>query len=145
MWCAVHPILLRSPAPPAKKCQLMPALQQHPPPARLVLRGGQRDDLAKCLLTVCLTAAPSPHSSTLAPHPVGTAQGGQYDDLAKYLLMVRKRVKDPAIDTELAYAFAHSRDLGPLEEFVGGTHLANLQSVGDRRARQQGCSRGVAG
>ena len=59
--------------------------------------------------------------------------------------MVRKRVKDPAIDTELAYAFAHSRDLGPLEEFVGGTHLANLQSVGDRRAVQQGCSRGVAG
>ena len=55
-----------------------------------------------------------------------------YDDLVKYLLMVRKKVKDPKVDTELVYAYAQGKDLGPLEEFIVGTHLANLQSVGDR-------------
>lgn len=30
------------------------------------------------------------------------------------------------------YAYAKNKDLGPLEEFITGTHLANLQSVGDR-------------
>ena len=57
-----------------------------------------------------------------------------YDDLVKYLLMVRKKVKDPKVDTELVYAYAQGKDLGPLEEFIVGTHLANLQSVGDRYA-----------
>lgn len=59
-------------------------------------------------------------------------QSGVHDDLVKYLLMVRKKVKDPKVDTELVYAYARGKDLGPLEEFIVGTHLANLQSVGDR-------------
>ncbi|PRW61204.1 clathrin heavy chain [Chlorella sorokiniana] len=59
-------------------------------------------------------------------------EAGQHDDLAKYLLMVRKKVKDPKVDTELVYAYAKNKDLGPLEEFITGTHLANLQAVGDR-------------
>lgn len=46
--------------------------------------------------------------------------------------MVRKKVKDPKVDTELVYAHAKAKDLGPLEEFITGTHLANLQAVGDR-------------
>ncbi len=36
------------------------------------------------------------------------------------------------MDTELIYAYAKNRDLGPLEEFISGNHLANLQSVADR-------------
>lgn len=32
------------------------------------------------------------------------------------------------------YAYAKNKDLGPLEEFITGTHLANLQAVGDRWA-----------
>ncbi|PSC73488.1 clathrin heavy chain [Micractinium conductrix] len=59
-------------------------------------------------------------------------EAGQHDDLAKYLLMVRKKVKDPKVDTELVYAYAKNKDLGPLEEFITGSHLANLQAVGDR-------------
>lgn len=59
-------------------------------------------------------------------------ESGVHDDLVKYLLMVRKKVKDPKVDTELVYAYARGKDLGPLEEFIVGTHLANLQSVGDR-------------
>ena len=52
----------------------------------------------------------------------------------KYLVMVRKKVKDSKVDTELVYAYARTSQLGPLEEFISGTHQANLQSVGDRCA-----------
>lgn len=36
------------------------------------------------------------------------------------------------VDTELVYAYAKTEDMGALEEFMSGTHQANLQSVGDR-------------
>jgi hypothetical protein len=36
------------------------------------------------------------------------------------------------VDTELVYAYSRTKDMGPLEEFIGSSHLANLQSVGDR-------------
>ena len=55
-----------------------------------------------------------------------------FDDLVKYLLMVRKQLKDSKVDTELVYAYAKTNQLGPLEEFISGTHFANLQSAGDR-------------
>mmetsp|Transcript_17485 Transcript_17485/g.52457 ORF Transcript_17485/g.52457 Transcript_17485/m.52457 type:complete len:1706 (-) Transcript_17485:516-5633(-) len=60
------------------------------------------------------------------------AQTDSYEALVKYLLMVRKKVKDSKVDTELVYAYARTSQLGPLEEFISGTHQANLQSVGDR-------------
>lgn len=42
------------------------------------------------------------------------------------------RPPHPQVDTELVYAYAKNKDLGPLEEFITGSHLANLQAVGDR-------------
>ena len=48
--------------------------------------------------------------------------------------MVRKQLKDSKVDTELVYAYAKTHQLGPLEEFISGTHFANLQSAGDRCA-----------
>lgn len=60
------------------------------------------------------------------------AETGDYLDLPKYLLMVRKKVKEPAVDTELAYAYARNKELGALEEFITGQNSANLQTVGDR-------------
>ena len=36
------------------------------------------------------------------------------------------------VDTELVYAYAITKENGPLEEFISGSHQANLQSVGDR-------------
>lgn len=36
------------------------------------------------------------------------------------------------VDTELVYAYAKTGGIGPLEEFISGSHQANLQSVGDR-------------
>lgn len=49
-----------------------------------------------------------------------------------YLTMVRKKVKDAKVDSELAYAFAAQGDLAALEDFIGGSNQANLQAVGDR-------------
>lgn len=47
---------------------------------------------------------------------------------------VRKKQKDGKVDTELVYAYAKAGLMGPLEEFIGGTHQANLQACGDRCA-----------
>ena len=41
------------------------------------------------------------------------------------------------------YAYAKNKDLGPLEEFISSSHLANLQAVGDRWARGRGQGGGV--
>ncbi|KXZ42859.1 hypothetical protein GPECTOR_114g310 [Gonium pectorale] len=57
---------------------------------------------------------------------------GCYDDLVKYLLMVRKRVKEAKVDTELVYAYAKTSNMAALEEFISATHQANLQACGDR-------------
>lgn len=57
---------------------------------------------------------------------------GCYDDLVKYLLMVRKKIKEPKVDTELVYAYAKINNLGEMDAFINGSHQANLQSVGDR-------------
>lgn len=57
---------------------------------------------------------------------------GSYDDLVKYLLMVRKKVKESKVDSELAYSYCKVNNLSALEEFIAVPHQANLQSVGDR-------------
>ena len=57
-----------------------------------------------------------------------------FDELVKYLLMVRKQLKDSKVDTELVYAYAKTSQLASLEEFISGTHFANLQAAGDRCA-----------
>ena len=38
------------------------------------------------------------------------------------------------MDTELVYAYAKVGQTGQLEEFISGTHQANLQACGDRCA-----------
>jgi clathrin heavy chain len=46
--------------------------------------------------------------------------------------MVRKRARDPKVDTELVYALAKTGALAEMDTLVHGTHQANLQAVGDR-------------
>ena len=55
---------------------------------------------------------PRPQSS-VAPRPPAARQvteraktGEAYAELVKYLLMVRKKQKEPRVDTELVYAYA---------------------------------------
>ncbi|KAL0900597.1 hypothetical protein Bca101_084558 [Brassica carinata] len=55
-----------------------------------------------------------------------------YDDLVRYLVMVRNKVKEPKVDSELVYAYAKIDRLGEVEEFILMPNVANLQNVGDR-------------
>ncbi|KAL4388443.1 hypothetical protein GQ457_09G030600 [Hibiscus cannabinus] len=55
-----------------------------------------------------------------------------YHDLVRYLLMVRQKVKEPKVDSELIYAYAKIDRLGEIEEFILMPNVANLQNVGDR-------------
>lgn len=60
-------------------------------------------------------------------HKFWCLQSGSYEDLVKYLIMVRKKAKDSKVDTELVYAYAKTKQLGPLEEFISSPNQANLQ------------------
>jgi clathrin heavy chain len=42
----------------------------------------------------------------------------QYDDMVRYLMMVRDKVKDPKVDTEIVIAYAMTHKLGDLEAFI---------------------------
>jgi len=78
--------------------------------------------------------SPSPTSASGCIHTTATTgvhvlllQAGSYEDLVKYLIMVRKKAKDSKVDTELVYAYAKTKQLGPLEEFISSPNQANLQ------------------
>mmetsp|Transcript_10294 Transcript_10294/g.24653 ORF Transcript_10294/g.24653 Transcript_10294/m.24653 type:complete len:1703 (-) Transcript_10294:71-5179(-) len=60
------------------------------------------------------------------------AETGQYDDLVRFLEMARQKVKERFVDTELVYALARTNRLGDLEIFISGSHVAQLENVGDR-------------
>ncbi|WZY96091.1 hypothetical protein YC2023_068420 [Brassica napus] len=55
-----------------------------------------------------------------------------YDDMVSYLLMVRNKVKEVKVDSELLYAYAKIGRLGEVEDFILMPNVANLQTVGDR-------------
>ncbi|KAJ6350385.1 hypothetical protein OIU78_006534 [Salix suchowensis] len=51
-----------------------------------------------------------------------------YHDLVKYLLMVRQKVKEPKVDSELIFAYAKIDRLNDIEEFILMPNVANLQN-----------------
>ncbi|RDW67834.1 putative clathrin heavy chain [Coleophoma cylindrospora] len=57
---------------------------------------------------------------------------GKDDDLIKFLRMARKTLREPAIDTALAFAFARTDQLGELEDFLRGTNVADIEESGDK-------------
>lgn len=60
------------------------------------------------------------------------AEAKQYDDLVRFLEMARKKIKERFVDTELVYALAQTKRLGDLEIFISGSHVAQIEVVGDR-------------
>ncbi|GFY82277.1 clathrin, heavy chain [Actinidia rufa] len=56
-----------------------------------------------------------------------------YHDSMRYLLMVRKKTKEPKVDSELIYAYAKIDRLGENEEFILMPNVANLPNV-ERKA-----------
>jgi clathrin heavy chain len=57
---------------------------------------------------------------------------GKDTDLVKYLRMARKTLREPAIDTALAFCYARLDQLTELEDFLRGTNVANIEESGDK-------------
>ncbi|KAG0650945.1 putative clathrin heavy chain [Hyphodiscus hymeniophilus] len=57
---------------------------------------------------------------------------GKDEDLIKYLRMARKTLREPPIDTALAFAYARTDQLSELEDFLRGTNVANIEESGDK-------------
>lgn len=57
---------------------------------------------------------------------------GKDEELIKYLRMARKTLREPAVDTALAFCFARTNQLPELEEFLRGTNVANIEESGDK-------------
>lgn len=59
-------------------------------------------------------------------------RAGKHADLIRFLQMARKTAREPAIDTELAYAYAKTDRLHDMEEFLSMTNVADILQVGDK-------------
>ncbi|SMQ52359.1 unnamed protein product [Zymoseptoria tritici ST99CH_3D7] len=57
---------------------------------------------------------------------------GKDDDLIKYLRMARKTLREPAVDTALAFAYARTNQLPELEDFLRASNVANIEESGDK-------------
>ncbi|KZT27788.1 clathrin heavy chain 1 [Neolentinus lepideus HHB14362 ss-1] len=60
------------------------------------------------------------------------SHAGKYDDLVRYLQMTRKSLREPKIDTELAYAYAKTDRLHDMEDFLAMTNVADILEVGEK-------------
>ena len=68
-----------------------------------------------------------------AARHVGAAARAHASSLAAYLRMARKKVDDVArVDTELVYCLAVSAASGELNDFLAGSHAANVVAVAQR-------------
>ncbi|GJE98267.1 clathrin heavy chain [Phanerochaete sordida] len=59
-------------------------------------------------------------------------RAGKHDDLVRFLQMARKHLREPKIDTELAYAYAKTDRLHDMEDFLGMTNVADILEVGEK-------------
>lgn len=57
---------------------------------------------------------------------------GKDEDLIKYLKMARKTVREPPVDTGLAFCYARTNQLSELESFLRGTNVADIEASGDK-------------
>ncbi len=57
---------------------------------------------------------------------------GKDDDLIRYLKMARKTLREPAIDTALAFAYARTDQLSELEDFLHSSNVADVETSGDK-------------
>lgn len=57
---------------------------------------------------------------------------GKDEDLIKFLRMARKTLREPAIDTSMAFCFARLDQLPELEDFLRSTNVADIEASGDK-------------
>ncbi|KAI1110847.1 clathrin heavy chain-like protein [Nemania sp. NC0429] len=61
---------------------------------------------------------------------------GKNEELVKYLRMARKTLREPPIDTALAFCYARLDQLAELEDFLRATNVANIEESGDKAASE---------
>ncbi|POS85338.1 Clathrin heavy-chain terminal, partial [Erysiphe pulchra] len=61
-----------------------------------------------------------------------STHAGKDEDLIKFLRMARKTLREPAIDTALAFSYARTNQLSELEDFLRGTNVADTEESGDK-------------
>ncbi|RKO83825.1 armadillo-type protein, partial [Blyttiomyces helicus] len=59
-------------------------------------------------------------------------RANKYDDLVRYLQVARKKVREPAVESELIFAYAMTSRLADLEEFISTPNIAQIGNVGER-------------
>lgn len=59
-------------------------------------------------------------------------RAGKDEDLIKYLKMARKTLREPEIDTALAFSYARNDQLSELEDFLRGSNVADIEASGDK-------------
>jgi clathrin heavy chain len=57
---------------------------------------------------------------------------GKNEELVRFLRMARKTLREPAIDTALAFCYARLEQLSELEDFLRATNVANIEESGDK-------------
>ena len=57
---------------------------------------------------------------------------GKDEELVKYLKMARKTLREPPIDTALAFSYARLDQLSELEDFLHASNVADIESSGDK-------------
>jgi len=56
----------------------------------------------------------------------------KHDDFVHFLQMARKSLREPRIDTELAYAYAKTDRLHDMEDFLSMGNVADILKVGEK-------------
>ena len=59
-------------------------------------------------------------------------RAGKDDDLIKYLKMARKTLREPPVDTGLAFCYARTGQLAELEDFLKSSNVADVEASGDK-------------
>lgn len=57
---------------------------------------------------------------------------GKDDELIKYLRMARKTLREPPVDTALAFCYARTNQLPELEDFLRSSNVADVEASGDK-------------
>ncbi|KAI9739542.1 MAG: hypothetical protein M1834_006258 [Cirrosporium novae-zelandiae] len=57
---------------------------------------------------------------------------GKDEELIKFLKMARKTLREPPIDTGLAFCYARTDQLAELEDFLRSTNVADIEASGDK-------------
>lgn len=92
------------------------------------------DDAAINLLRLVIESYIKSDDASNATEVIQVAsRANKFEDLVRYLQMARKKVREPAVESELIFAYAKTGRLADLEEFISSPNLAQVGFMSDVR------------